>query len=388
MIPRNLHEKLLEALSETPSVALLGPRQAGKTTLALEFKAKFGGIYLDLESEQDRAKLSEPELFLSSNLDRLVILDEVQRMPGIFPLLRGLIDRARREGKGPGRYLLLGSASPELLRQSGESLAGRIRYLELPPFSLAEPTGKTMNELWLRGGFPGSLLAGNDQSSLRWRRDFIRTYLERDIPFFAPRITGETLRRLWVMLAHRQGALLNAAELAKNLGVDAKTVARYTDILVDLFLIRRLTPWHSNTGKRLVKSPKLFIRDSGLVHALLDIKSLNDLSGHPVVGGSWEGFVIEQVLSNLPEATTPYFYRSSAGAEIDLVLDFGGTTRWAIEIKRSLNPAPRKGFYFACSDLSPHRKFVVYPGSEQFPVGADIEAVPLSGMVGLVRNDL
>ena len=324
MIPRTLMPELLEAFAEAPAVFLIGPRQAGKTALALAVLQQLGGLYLDLESEVDRAKLAEPEAYLARHLDRLVILDEVHRTPELFSVLRGLIDRARREGRGTGRYLLLGSAALSLLRQSSESLAGRLRFLELTPFHLREDTGQSLETLWLRGGFPGSLLAPDDAQSLRWRRDFIRTYLERDIPQFGKRIPAETLRRFWTMLAHRQGAPVNLAELARNLGVDSRTVAHYVDLLVDLLLARRLVPWHANLGKRLVKAPRLFIRDSGLVHALLGIQDMESLLAHPVIGASWEGFVIENLLASAPEGMQPYYFRTSGGAEVDLLLDVLG----------------------------------------------------------------
>lgn len=375
MIPRQLLDPLLQALREAPAVCLLGPRQAGKTTLALEVAKRLDGLYLDLESEQDRAKLAEPEAYLARHLGKLVILDEVHRTPNLFPVLRGLIDRARRRNLRTGRYLLLGSAALDLLRQSGETLAGRVRFLELGPFSVLEPTGASAETLWLRGGFPESLLAPSDGQSLRWRQDFIRTYLERDIPQFGPRIAAETLRRFWTMLAHRQGAPLNVTELARSLGVDAKTAGRYLDLLVDLLLARRLAPWHANVGKRLVKAPRLYLRDSGLTHALLGIADLEALLAHPVAGASWEGFVIENLLVNAPEGTEAHYYRASGGAEIDLLLHLPGGRLWAIEVKRSLAPRPERGFHAACADLSPARRFVVYPGAERFPLGQDVEAV-------------
>ena len=377
MIRRTLQESLRRGLREAPAVCLLGPRQVGKTTLALQVAAEQDALYLDLESEQDRAKLAEPELYLGQHLDRLVILDEVHRAPNLFPVLRGLIDRARREGKGNGRYLLLGSATLGLLRQSGESLAGRVRFLELTPFTVLEDTGRGTDTLWLRGGFPESLLAASDEQSLRWRRDFIRTYLERDIPQFGPRIAAETLRRFWTMLAHRQGAPLNVAELARNIGVDAKTAARYVDLLVDLFLARRLTPWHANVGKRLAKAPRLYLRDSGLVHALLGIENVEALLAHPVVGASWEAMVIENLLACAPDGTAAHYYRSSGGAEADLLLVFPGGERWAVEVKRSLKPRAERGFHAACQDLGPARRFVVYAGVERYPLSAQVEAIAL-----------
>jgi len=380
MIPRQLLDPLMQALREAPAVCLLGPRQTGKTTLALEVGKRLGGLYLDLESEQDRAKLAEPEAYLESHLDKLVILDEVHRTPNLFPVLRGLIDRARRNGQGNGRYLLLGSAALGLLRQSGESLAGRIRFLELMPLTVREPTGRDLATLWLRGGFPESLLVRSDEQSLRWRRDFIRTYLERDIPQFGPRIAAETLRRFWTMLAHRHGAPLNVAELARSLGVDTKTAGRYVDLLVDLLLARRLAPWRANVGKRLLKAPRLYLRDSGLAHALLGIADMEALLAHPIAGASWEGFVIENVIASAPDGIEAYYYRTNGGAEIDLLLHLPGGRMWAIEVKRSLAPRPERGFHAACADLDPIRRFVVYPGAERFPLGQDVEAVSLSDL--------
>lgn len=380
---RRLLPVLQQRLATVPAVVLLGPRQAGKTTLALALAEARDALYLDLESEQDRAKLAEPELYLADHLGRLVILDEIHRAPGLFPVLRGLIDRARRGGRRSGLYLLLGFASLDLLRQSGETLAGRVSYLELHPFDLLEVgvTAADRDCLWLRGGFPESFLAPNDGHSLRWRLDFIRSYLERDIPQFGPRIAAERLRRFWTMLAHHQGGMLNVAQLARNLGVDAKTAAAYIDLLADLLLVRRLPSWHANVGKRLVKSPKVYVRDSGLVHALLGIGDKEAVLSHPVVGASWEGFVIEQLLVAASEGVQGYFYRTSGGAEIDLLLSFPGGRLWAIEVKRSLTPRPDRGFYSACADLEPERRFVVYPGDEAYAVGHGVRAVSLPELV-------
>ncbi len=377
MIRRRKAKQLDELLDTSPAVALLGPRQVGKTTLAHEIADRRPSIYLDLESDADRAKLAEPELYLGAHEDKLVILDEVHRAPGLFQNLRGLIDRGRRKGLRAGRFLLLGSASMDLLKQSGESLAGRIAYLELAPIDALEVEAGDLDKLWIRGGFPDSLLANDDRASQRWRLDFIRTYLERDIPMLGPRISAETLRRFWTMLAHHQSSLLNAAEFARSLGVDGKTVASYLDLMVDLLLVRRLEPWHANVGKRLVKSPRIYVRDSGLVHTLLGLPTLDDVSGHPISGASWEGFVIESLCSALPEGARANFYRTSAGAEIDLVLTLPGDRKWAVEIKRSLSPKVERGFHHACADLLPERKLVVYPGGEAFPLAGDIEVLPL-----------
>lgn len=384
MIERRLLPILKQRLRETPAVVLLGPRQVGKTTLALAVGDQESAVYLDLESEQDRSRLLEPELYLTDHLGRLVILDEIHRTPGLFPVLRGLIDRARRADKRYGLYLLLGSASLDLLKQSGETLAGRVSYLELSPFNIlevnSEKTAAVQDRLWLRGGFPESFLAPDEAQSFRWRQDFIRTYLERDIPQFGPHIAAETLRRFWVMLAHGQGGLLNIAQLARSLGVDAKTASSYIDLLVDLLLVRRLPSWRTNVGKRLVKSPKVYVRDSGLVHSLLGISDKEALLSQPVVGTSWEGFVIENLLAVSPEGTQGYFYRTSGGAEIDLLLNFPDRRLWAVEIKRSLAPRVERGFHAACKDLSPARSFVVYPGVETYPMGNDIQAISLPAL--------
>lgn len=362
---------------------MLGPRQVGKTTLALAIAEEAGALYLDLESREDRGKLRDPALFLRAYEDRLVILDEIHRVPELFQTLRGLIDQGRRRGRRHGRFLVLGSASIDLLRQSGESLAGRIAYVEMGPFDVLE-AGKdeaSRSALWLRGGFPDSFLARSDDESLLLRKDFIRTYLERDVPQFGPRIPAETLERLWTMLAHGQGSLLNASRIAAGLSVSVPTILRYIDLLADLLLVRRLLPFRANTGKRLVKSPKVYVRDSGILHALLGIEDHNALAGHPVVGTSWEGFVIENLLAVAPARTLASFYRTSAGAEIDLVLDLPTGGRWAIEIKRGLTARLEKGFHLACEDLNPARRFVVYSGEARFPASADVEAIGVLAMV-------
>ena len=373
MIKRRNYHYLVDQLDQSPAVALLGPRQVGKTTLAHELANTRPSIYLDLESDTDRNKLTEPELYLSSHQDKLVILDEIHRLPGLFSTLRGLIDKARRKGKKSGQFLLLGSASLDLMKQSSESLAGRVAYMELGPFDVTET--ENADQLWLRGGFPDSMLAASDQKSLNWRKNFIRSYLERDIPQLGPRIPAETLRRFWTMLAHVQGGLLNSASLARGLDVDNKTITRYLDLLVDLLLVRRLPAWHGNTGKRLSKSPKIFIRDSGLVHALLNITDQESLMGHPVLGASWEGFVIENLSLLLPPQTQNSFYRSSGGAEVDLVVEFAGSETWAIEIKRSLSPKVSRGFHSACEDLMPDRKLLIYPGDDRYPLGHEVEVI-------------
>lgn len=369
---------LREDLASTPAVALLGPRQAGKTTVAHELTQQSDNVYLDLESELDRAKLASPELYLAERLDRLVVLDEVHRVPGLFPVLRGLIDRARRSGRRSGLYLLLGSASLDLLQQAGESLAGRIAYRELTPFNVQELPEAEHTRLWVRGGFPESYLARTPAASLRWRQDFIRTYVERDIPLFGGRVGSEALRRLWGMLAHQQGALVNASVLARSLALDMRTVNRYLDLLVEMFLVRRLEPWHANLGKRLTKSPKLYVRDSGLLHALLGLPDEEALLGHPAVGASWEGFVLENLITAAGTSASAHFYRTSGGAEVDLLLNWPSGECWAIEVKRSLAPKVERGFHSACEDLQPTRKLVIYPGDEPFPLGHGVQAMPLA----------
>ncbi len=388
MIERNTLPSVIQGLSRQAAVVLLGPRQVGKTTLALEVAETQPSVYLDLESPSDRKKLSDPELYLESHQDKLVILDEIHRFPELFGILRGLIDRGRRQGHKTGRFLLLGSASMELLRQSGESLAGRVSYLELPPLNLLEiqPQGAHEEALWVRGGFPESYLAADEETSFSWRADFLRTYLERDIPQFGSRILAETLRRFWTMLAHAQGGLFNASKLAGGLGVKGQTVARYADLLVDLLLVRRLMPYQVNTHKRLVKSPKLYIRDSGLVHTLLGIRDRETLLGHPVVGPSWEGFVIESLLNLWSGPEPPGFYRTSAGAEIDLVLPVSREDRWAIEIKRGLSPGIDKGFHQARADIRPTNSFVVYSGTERFPLAAGVEVIGLREMAEIIAG--
>ncbi|GJL56063.1 MAG: ATPase [Nitrospirales bacterium] len=369
-------------------MALIGPRQVGKTTLAQRIADDRQALYLDLEAREDLDKLIHAALFLKKYEDRLVILDEIHRAPELFQTLRGLIDEGRRKGQRTSRFLILGSAAIDLLRQSGESLAGRIEYVDMGPLNILETTPENSDPttLWVRGGFPDSYLAANDDDSLIYRKNFIRTYLERDVPQFGPRIPAETLERLWTMLAYGQGSLLNASRLATSLSISAPTVTSYIDLLVDLLLVRRLQPFHANTGKRLVKSPKVFVRDSGLVHALLRIQDYPQLAGHPVAGLSWEGFVIENLLSAALFHPKPSFYRTSAGAEIDLILEMSSSDIWAIEIKSGLGAKPTKGFYHAIEDIRPTRSFVVYAGTERYPLSENIEALSLYELAQEIRS--
>jgi predicted AAA+ superfamily ATPase len=393
MIIRRLEQKIMKVLGRSPSVALLGPRQVGKTTLAFRISETTPAVYLDLEDRLDLQKVRDIPLFHTENREKLIILDEIQRLPEVFVPLRSIIDKERRKGNKAGQFLFLGSASLDLLQQSGESLAGRIAYLELFPIDLleyAQDAGEhditTVNELWLRGGFPESLLAATEEDSLDWRRDFIKTYLERDIPQLGPRIPAETLERFWTMLAHNQGAQLNAAQIARSLEVSGVTVGRYLDLMVDLLLVRRLKPWTKNIGKRLVRSPKVYVRDSGMAHALLYIATVNDLLGHPVVGGSWEGFVIENIMAIAPSDVQPYYYRTSGGAEVDLVLEFGGSERWAVEIKRSSSPSLSRGFHQACEDIQATRKYVVYSGKDSFSLSKDVRVTSLYDLMQELMN--
>ena len=389
MIERNVEKEVTEALEFQSSVAIIGPRQVGKTTLAKKIAKSRSSVYLDLEDDESLEKLRDPKWFLSQHLDKLVILDEIHRVPGLFRTLRGLIDQARQGGRRDGLYLFLGSASMDLLKQSGESLAGRIAYVGMTPLMAfeVEPDAEIRQRLWLRGGFPDSFLATSDARSYSLRRDLIRTYLERDIPEFGMQVPAALLNRLWVMLAHNQGQCLNASRLASGLDVSATSIKRYVDLLVDLMLVRRLEPLVENVGKRLVKSPKVYIRDSGLVHALLRLETIDDLMGHPVSGASWESFVIETLLAAVPEARAS-FYRTAKGAEADLVLDFGGRRgRWIIEIKSGLTPKLPESLFRVQEDLHPDRTFLVYAGDDSFQASENIEVASLPAMVAQLRGE-
>lgn len=393
MLQRRLEDQIRDRLQNSPAVALMGPRQVGKTTLAFNIAESMASVYLDLENRTDLRKVQDIEAFHRENSDSLIILDEVQRLPDIFAPIRGLIDSERRKGNKTGHFLFLGSASIELLRQSSESLAGRISYIELFPVDVMEYLQSPkeldkLNRLWVRGGFPESLLARGSENSLRWRRDFIKTYLERDIPQLGPRVPAETLQRLWIMLAHGQGTNINASKLAGSLEISNSTVGRYVDLLVDLLLVRRLPPYTKNIKKRLVKSPRIYVRDSGTTHALLNISTYNDLLGHPVVGKSWEGFVIENIMSVLPQGSKAFYYRTAGGAEIDLLIDFGTSPKefWAIEIKRSASAKLNRGFHEACEDVTPTRKFVVHGEEDTFPVKDDIQAINLYEFMKLLTG--
>jgi uncharacterized protein len=384
MIERQLQNLIARRLGQAPAVVLLGPRQVGKTTLAKTIAAQNSrALMLDLERESDRAALAQPELFFAAHRNEFLVLDEVQLTPHLFAALRPEIDADRRAG----RFLLLGSASSDLLRQSGESLAGRVSYLELTPLLAAElPVVELaqLQTLWLRGGFPLSYLARDDEASYAWRQDFIRTFLQRDLPDMGVRVPAETLRRFWQMLAHLQGQLFNASQLGLSLGgASHTTAARYLDVLVDTMMVRRLPPHFSNIGKRLVKSPKVYLRDSGVLHALLGIASVQDLQGHPVAGASWEGFVVEQVAAALPPDAQLSFYRTAAGTELDLVIE-RGPRKLGVEIKFSSAPKPTKGFWQALQDLQIDRACVIAPVSRRYPLAQGVDVIPLAELATLL----
>ncbi|OGQ23434.1 MAG: ATPase [Deltaproteobacteria bacterium RBG_16_71_12] len=382
-VERRLAAEVTRELRRFPAVALLGPRQCGKTTLAKEVaKQRQPGrdpaVYLDLEKPSDQAKLRDPEVFLRRHAGRLVCLDEVQRVPGLFEVLRALIDEDRR----PGRFLLLGSASPALLRQSSESLAGRASLLELTPLLLPEVApGRhaSLERLWLRGGFPDSVLAANDEASLDWRGHFVRTFLERDIPQLGFRVAANTLRRFWRMCAHLQGQVLNLSALGRSIETSHTAARHHLEILEQTFVVRSLPALEANLGKRLVKSPKVYLRDSGVLHALLDIETEDDLAGHPVFGASWEGFVIEQTLA-VATGWRASFYRTAQGAELDLVLE-KRNRRIAVECKASSAPTVSRGFWTALADLGIREAYVVARVEEAFPLGKKVEALPLLALL-------
>ena len=387
MLFRTLTETLRKNLQRMPAVALLGPRQAGKTTLAKAFsKQEKNSLYLDLEDPEDLQKLQEPKSFLLAHSDKLVILDEIQRAPELFPTLRGLIDRSIERGRKAGQFLLLGSASMKLLRQSSESLAGRISHLELSGLNTLEVEPEEQKTLWLRGGFPDSFTAQNDADAMDWLESFVRTYLERDVPQAGFRVPAERLRRLWTMLAHLQGEPINRSHLGASLEIDGKTVSHYMDILVDLLLVRRLEPWYLNAKKRLVKSPRYYIRDSGVQHRLLSIPHHDALLSHPALGKSWEGFVVENIHAVLPNRAQTYFYRTNAGAEIDLVIKMSSSEIWAVEIKHGVAPKISRHFSRTCDDLGATRKYVVYGGEDEFPIGDDVTMISLRRFMEKLRG--
>lgn len=390
-IPRSeVQSRILEALKAESAVVLLGPRQVGKSTLARQIAEHQVAevAILDLERPSDLRKLNDAEALLSARIGTLTVIDEVHRVPELFATLRWLIDEARQRGHMAGQFLLLGSASLDLIQQASESLAGRVSFIELAPINPTEASsaGITQDELWLRGGFPRGLLAADDAASLMWRQNFLRSYIERDVPMFAPRMPGALIATLLTMLANGQGTLLNASRLGAGLGVQGAAVNRYLDLLSNLLLVRRLPPWSANIGKRLVRSLKVYVRDSGLVHALLEIATLDQLLGHPVCGLSWEGFVIESLINAVGSRARPYFYATAQGAEIDLVFELAGKPTIAIEIKRSSAAHYGKGFLMACEDLAISNRMVVHSGTDSYPMRHGIQAHSLSSAIKAVRE--
>lgn len=369
MLTRYITSALLHGLNTRPAVGLLGARQVGKTTLAQHIAASRPSLYLDLESPEDASKLTDPLQLFRQHDDKLIILDEIQRLPEIFATLRGVIDERRQHKKNTGQFLLLGSASMDVLRQSSESLAGRITYIEMHGLNILEAGGSQdiIQKLWSRGGFPENFLFQNRSDSLDWREDVIRTYLERDIPAFGFKMPSTTLRRLWTMLGHLQGETPNQSTLANNLATNRTNISHYLGVLEDLFLIRKIEPYFANVKKRLVKSPRYYIRDSGLLHRLLNIYDYQALLSHPILGKSWEGFVIENIFSVLPRLCDVYFYRTSAGAEVDLVIITPKGNTWAVEIKFGVSPKITKGFHQAATDIGADKKFVIYGGDDEYP---------------------
>lgn len=394
MIPRFLTKELMDALEHMPAVALLGTRQVGKTSLALEISEAVihkSVSYLDLELDTDLAKLDDPEGYLKTFENKLLIIDEVQLKPDLFRILRGLIDRRKRAGETAAHFLLLGSASRDLLRQSSESLAGRIRYLELKPFSISEiseqdPLEFSPEKLWFRGGYPQSYLAASDHESWNWRSDFVASYIERDIPQLGIHVSAARMSRFWKMLSHYQGQQINLSALGKSLEVSHTTIRNYLDVLTDLYVVRQLQPWAGNTKKRLVKSPKIYIRDTGILHRLLSISEYDDLLGHPVLGYSWEGFVIENILGVLSDKWRASYYRSSEQTEIDLVLEKSHIEVWGVEIKRSSAPKISAGFHRACKEIKATKKFIVYSGKERFPISGGTEVIGIVDFINLLTQ--
>lgn len=389
MLDRVLTSELISALQNMPAVALLGPRQVGKTTLALEIaksNIEKPVSYLDLELDTDLAKLDDPEAYLRTFEDKLLIIDEVQLKPDLFKILRSLIDLRKRAGEKAAQFLLLGSASRDLLQQSSETLAGRIRYLELKPFSISEiaqqdPLEFSPDKLWFRGGFPDSYLASSEDESWNWRSDFIASYVERDIPQLGVNISATRMRRFWTMLAHFQGQQINMSAIGKSLVVSPTTIRNYLDILTDLYMVRQLQPWSGNTKKRLSKLPKVYIRDSGLLHRLLSISEFDGLLGHPILGHSWEGFIVENILGSVSDKCRTSYYRTSNQTEIDLILEKSSKEVWAIEIKRTSAPKVNASFHRSCEEVGATKKFVVYSGKERFPMAENTEAIGIQELL-------
>lgn len=392
MIQREKYLHLAKALQTMPVVALIGSRQVGKTTLAMEVAkhTEKPVTYIDLESDADFNKLTDAEAYLQRFSNQLLIIDEVQRKPDLFRILRGIVDERKRNGEQTGHFLLLGSASADLIQKSSESLAGRIRYLELTPFTASElyeneKEAFHLERLWLRGGFPDSYLASNDQESWEWRRDFFATYVERDIPTMGIGVVSTQLKRFWKMLAHYHGNQINLSEFGRSLETSYTTIRNYLDLLTDFYMVRQLNPWSGNIKKRLVKSPKVYLRDSGILHSLLQLSSIDALFSHPVIGASWEGFVIENIINQLDERWEYNYYRTATQAEIDLVLHTPDNEIWAVEIKRTTAPKLKRGFYEACKDIQATHKWVISTSNEQYPLPEKVEVVGLIEFLNIIK---
>ncbi|MFO7880214.1 MAG: ATP-binding protein [Bacteroidales bacterium] len=393
MIHREKYHQLEAALNTMPVVALIGPRQVGKTTLAIQVTEHFTKpvTYIDLELDSDFNKLTDAEAYLKRFSNHLLIIDEVQRKPDLFRLLRGLVDKRKRTGELSGQFLLLGSASSNLIQNSSESLAGRIRYLELTTFSITELQNNedntfNINKLWLRGGFPDSYLASNKKESMDWRRDFFSTYVERDIPTMGPRVSSVLLKRFWKMLAHYHANQINYSEFGRSLEVSHTSIKNYLDLLTDFYMVRQIQPWSGNIKKRLVKSPKIYLRDSGILHSLLNISDAESLFSHPKIGASWEGFIIENIINQLDDNWEYSYFRTTNQAEIDLVLTSPDNSVWAIEVKRASAPKVTRGYHEACSDISATHKWVVTTNNDRYPLTEGTEVIGISEFLKIIRN--
>jgi predicted AAA+ superfamily ATPase len=391
MIKRAQYKQLIDSLNSVPVVALIGPRQVGKTTLALELAKHFKKevTYIDLELDSDFNKLTDAEAYLKRFSKQLFIIDEIQRKPDLFRILRGIVDKRKREGESSGQFLVLGSASSDLIQNSSESLAGRIRYIELTTFSVREVCkgGKNTNcieKLWLRGGFPDSYLASNEENSMNWRRDFFNTYVERDIPQIGPRVSSAFLKRFWKMLAHYHANQINYSEFGRSLELSHTSVKNYLDLLTDFYMVRQIPSWSGNIKKRLVKSPKIYLRDSGMLHSILNLKSMDMLFSHPKIGASWEGYVVENILNQIDDKWEYSYYRTSNQAEIDLVLQTPDNEVWAIEIKKSSAPKLTRGYHEACKDVKATHKWVVNANNDRYPLAQETEVIGLVEFLDLL----
>lgn len=392
MIPRSCSPKIQKALESMPVVAILGSRQVGKTTLALALSKKLGkkSSYFDLESDLDYNKFTDAEAFLKRFSDELVIIDEVQRKPDLFRVLRCLVDERKRNGEKSCQFLLLGSASRDLFQFSSESLAERIRYIELTPFTINEVKSATQEEfdlekIWFRGGYPDSYLAIDEEESWEWRNDFIATYIERDIPSMGVGVSPTHLKRFWKMLAHYNGNQVVYSELGRSLELSHTTIKNYLDVLTDFYMVRQLNPWSGNIKKRLVKSPKIYLRDTGILHNLLQVSSMNNLLSHPAIGASWESFVIENIIRELDNRWEYFYYRTATQVEIDLILHTPNQEVWAIEIKRARAPKLSRGFYEACEDVGATHRWVITANDDRYPLPKNIEVIGIVEFLSLLK---